>query len=81
MRKSYTTRLVRDLAVTFNGAPLTTQDIAYYWKRSRKDVDVAAAQLADRNIIKVEPRTGALTLSKSFLRLWNANSTEALATI
>lgn len=77
MTKSYYARLIKDLAVTFNYAPLTAQEVASYWKRSAADVQRVANELYKEGIVTFNKKK-EIVLTPTYKKFFKKNPDQAL---
>lgn len=74
----YYARLIKDLAVTFNFSPLSAQEIASYWKRSRTDIQKTADKLAKLGVVAFNSKN-EIAITPSYKKYFKKNPELALA--
>lgn len=80
MNTTYAARLIKDLAITFNYAALTPQEIASYWKRSRAAIEETAQKLAKKDVVRFNTK-GEIELTPNYKKFFRKNPDTALSLV
>lgn len=74
----YNSRIIKDLAVTFNFTPVSIAELARYWKRSMQDVQAAAEFLQMKQVLNINKRQ-ELSLTSDYKKFFKRNPDLALS--